>query len=344
VFNVPAKVKAKAGGRVLWLNIPNRCALFTCALPVLALAACSYDRTSGPDGRDSSARYIIGKPYEVAGRWYTPREDFKYSRVGLASVAGKALEGRKTRSGDRYDAAALTAAHPTLPMPSYVRVTNIDNDRSVVVRINDRGPFKPGHIIELSQAAANKLRIYGPAGSRVRVTIVPSRSLAAKREILGDRQSATRYRASASTFDIRRSVAERSGDGDRALRYRSGSKQTSVRRQGPEGIDDRASRLARIDTAAGAGRVGRPTELRRSERAAVGRYWIQVGSFTQRANARTASADLRDIAKPRVAALRVHGTRYYRVRVGPFRSRDAARRALARIRGMDYPDAKIIVK
>ena len=155
-------------------------------------------------------------------------------------------------------------------------------------------------------------------------------------------------RSSASAFEVRRSLAERrTATPDRNELRSATASRRRVSRQGPEGLgsdEARALRLARLNTAAGPGSVVRPVDLHRSERAAEGRYWVQVGSFTKRANATTASSDLRDIATPQVAALRVHGTRYYRVRLGPFRSREEARRALERIRSMDYPDAKILVK
>jgi len=321
----------------------------------LGLGACSYSDTDGPGGK-GSATYIIGAPYKIAGRWYTPREDLSYSRVGEASWYGPGFHGRRTASGERYNQYAMTAAHPTLPMPTIVRVTNVENGRSVVVRINDRGPFKDGRIIDLSKAAAEKLQMTKQGTARVQVTVVRDRSLRAKRAALGDSQTASTD--TATTFEVRRSVAEREARGsirsrsarseraERTTRRTTRSRSRS-RRQDPEGIgsaEARAARLARINTAAGAGSVGRPIQLQRSERASEGRYWIQVGSFTQRNNATTASADLRDIARPQVAALNVHGTRYYRVRLGPFENRAAARRALERIRRMDYPDAKILVK
>lgn len=320
-------------------------------VPGLLLGACSYSGSDRPAGKGSSASYIIGKPYKVAGRWYTPREDLSYSRVGRASWYGPGFDGRRTASGETFDQHAMTAAHPTLPMPTYVRVTNLENGRSVVVKINDRGPFKDGRIIDLSKAAGERLRMTKHGTARVRVTVISDRTLRAKRAALGDRQSASDISSSASTFEVRRALAERAARredraSDRSYDTRTRSRER-VRRQRPEGIgsaEARAARLARISTAAGAGGLGRPTRLHRRDMRGTGRYWIQVGSFTRRANATTASADLRDIAEPEVAAMNVHGTRFYRVRLGPFETRAEARRALERIRGMDYPDAKILVK
>lgn len=328
---------------------------FVVSLSSVALGACSYTgssdtgRGSGYSDSGATAKYIIGKPYKVAGRWYTPRENLAYSRVGRASWYGPGFDGRKTASGEKYDQYAMTAAHPTLPMPTFVRVTNTENGRSVVVKINDRGPFKDGRIIDLSKAAAEKLRIVGSGTARVRVTVVRDKTIEAKQRALAATETASGDEM--STFELKKARAERyeRSEGSTSARRERRSREGRIRprRQRPEGLgsaDSRAARLNRIGTAAGPGSVGRPTDLRRSEDRAAGRYWIQVGSFTRRANATTASADLRDVAEPEVAALRVHGTRYYRVRVGPFMTRTEARRALARIRSMDYPDAKILVK
>ncbi len=92
---------------------------------------------------DGSDGYKIGKPYKVRGKWYKPGVNSKYQAIGLASWYGSGFHGRRTASGEKFDTTSLTVAHPTLPMPSYVRVTNLQNGRSIVARVNDRGPFSP---------------------------------------------------------------------------------------------------------------------------------------------------------------------------------------------------------
>ncbi|MEX0627241.1 MAG: septal ring lytic transglycosylase RlpA family protein, partial [Cucumibacter sp.] len=117
-------------------------------------------------------RAMVGDPYRVAGRWYTPQNDPDYEATGMASWYGSAFHGRLTANGEVFDMNAMTGAHPTLPLPSYVRVTNLENGRSVVVRLNDRGPFTHGRVIDVSGRAADLLgfRIAGTA--RVRVNYV----------------------------------------------------------------------------------------------------------------------------------------------------------------------------
>src|SRR5690625_191907 len=113
------------------------------------------------------------RPYQVMGMHFVPIADSKpFSQTGLASWYGKKFHGKKTATGERYDMFAMTAAHPTLPLPSYARVTRIDNNKSIIVRINDRGPFHSSRIIDLSYAAASKLDMIGPGKAQVHVKAI----------------------------------------------------------------------------------------------------------------------------------------------------------------------------
>ncbi len=147
----------------------------------LTVAACGSPRgIPGPTGTPYRA-YIVGEPYQINGRIYYPREDFDYDRVGTASWYGSDYHGRRTANGETYDMDAMTAAHPTLPMPTIARVTNLDNGRSVVVRINDRGPFVEDRVIDMSRAGARNLGFEGHGVARVRVTVLREASLRLKR-------------------------------------------------------------------------------------------------------------------------------------------------------------------
>ena len=117
------------------------------------------------------------KPYMALGKRYTPMTEFRpYKERGIASWYGKRYHGRKTSSGEVYDMYGMTGAHPTLPLPSYVKVTNPANGRSVVVRINDRGPFHGNRLIDLSYAAAYKLRLVEQGSGEVIVEAIDTRS------------------------------------------------------------------------------------------------------------------------------------------------------------------------
>jgi rare lipoprotein A len=120
----------------------------------------------------------VGRPYQVAGRWYTPRENTGYSASGLSSWYGDAFHGRKTANGEIYDKNSYTAAHPTMPLPSYARVTNATNGRSIIVRVNDRGPFHGGRIIDVSERVAHALEFKHIGTARVRVDYVQRASTA----------------------------------------------------------------------------------------------------------------------------------------------------------------------
>lgn len=139
------------------------------------LAACS---TFG-GGRSGGAIPVVNdpapivsgtmRPYQVRGRWYTPKEQPNYEEVGMASWYGDAFNGRPTSTGERFNMHELTAAHKTLPLPGLVEVTNLENGRRVVVRVNDRGPFVDGRIIDLSRGAAQELGMISQGVGRVRV-------------------------------------------------------------------------------------------------------------------------------------------------------------------------------
>lgn len=113
--------------------------------------------------------YKVGEPYQVGGRWYNPREQPEYDRVGVASWYGSDFHGRHTANGEVFDMHALTAAHPTLPIPSYAYVTNLSNNRTILVRINDRGPYVGERMIDLSKGSADALGLRGRGTGRVRV-------------------------------------------------------------------------------------------------------------------------------------------------------------------------------
>jgi rare lipoprotein A len=120
----------------------------------------------------------VGKPYKVAGKWYTPRDNPNYSSTGMSSWYGDAFHGRKTANGEVYDKHSYTAAHPTMPLPSYARVTNASNGRSIIVRVNDRGPFHGGRIIDVSERVAHALEFKHLGTARVKVDYVSRASTA----------------------------------------------------------------------------------------------------------------------------------------------------------------------
>jgi rare lipoprotein A len=122
--------------------------------------------------------YKVGAPYEVSGQWYYPKENYSYDETGIASWYGQSFHGERTANGEIFNKDELTAAHPTLPMPSLARVTNLDNGRSIVVRINDRGPFDKGRLIDVSERGAVLLGFHDNGTAKVRVQVLADESKA----------------------------------------------------------------------------------------------------------------------------------------------------------------------
>ena len=117
-------------------------------------------------------QYLVGRPYSVAGHRYYPSESGQQTQVGMASYYGAAFHGRRTANGEVFDMASISAAHPTMPLPSYARVTNLSNGRSIIVRVNDRGPYHGGRVMDLSQRAAELLDYRRIGTTRVQVDYV----------------------------------------------------------------------------------------------------------------------------------------------------------------------------
>jgi rare lipoprotein A len=121
--------------------------------------------------------YLVGKPYTIAGQTYYPSEK-PYSKTGLASWYGDAFHGRRTANGEVYDKDAISAAHPTMPLPSYARVTNLHNNHSMIVRVNDRGPFHANRILDVSRRTAEVLKFHRSGTARVKIEYIGRASLA----------------------------------------------------------------------------------------------------------------------------------------------------------------------
>ena len=134
------------------------------ASPRVTLAATGLPKGGG--------HHKIGKPYQIRGLWYVPKEEPGYDRSGKASWYGPKFHGRKTANGEVFDQQHLSAAHTTFPLPSYARVTNLANGRSVIVRVNDRGPYSHSRIIDVSKKAAEVLKFKRAGTANVRVEYV----------------------------------------------------------------------------------------------------------------------------------------------------------------------------
>lgn len=167
-----ARAGAVAFGCLLLANCSSSSKLTSRVDPKYGVTASPRVVEAGQPVPKGGGVYRVGKPYQVAGRTYTPEENGRYRAEGLASWYGDDFHGRLTANGEVYDMQSISAAHPTLPMPSYVRVTSLASHKSLIVRVNDRGPYHGNREIDLSARAADLLGFRGHGVAKVRVEYV----------------------------------------------------------------------------------------------------------------------------------------------------------------------------
>ena len=297
-----------------------------CVLASLALGGCAETRlvihaakriTATPVAK-TQGTYKVGKAYEVNGTWYYPAVDYDYVRTGIASWYGPSFHGKRTANGETFDMNALTAAHKTLPLPSRVRVVNLRNGRAITVRVNDRGPFARGRIIDLSRRAAQLLGFEKRGTTPVRIEILAAES---RRLALLARQGQSPP-APAGRDDRVRIVA----------------------------LDASGARISRAPARPAPGpRKPLAVEKKTGDSAAVTvekvrppRMFVQAGAFTRYEYAERSKRKLASIAPTRVVAAVIGRRTFYRVRVGPLASVEESDRVLDEVIAYGFADARIV--
>ena len=270
--------------------------------------------------------FKVGKPYKVQGQTYTPREQYDLVETGIASWYGPGFDGKKTANGEVFDKRELTAAHRTLQMPSLVRVTNLDNGRSVIVRINDRGPFKRSRIIDLSEKAAELLAFKGQGTAKVKLEVLQQESL----------RIAESARQGNLTKGYEVAANEAPGDVLETVSYDTASGSISVQ---PVGREDLA-------TLPGHMRNGEfyPDPIVQERAVTRTNIFVQAGSFTVYDNAAHLKDTLSSLSNAAVTETSVNGQRFYRVRLGPVSDVNAADQLLNRVVGAGQKSAIIVVE
>lgn len=311
----------------------------------LVLAACSRSDKRGKSAGLSKrvveigepvpkggGRYKVGEPYKVAGRWYIPGENPRYDKVGVASWYGELFHGRYTANGEIFDMDALTAAHPTLPMPVYAEVTNLENRRKIVVRINDRGPYADNRIIDLSKRSAWELGIYRPGTAKVRVRYL------GKAPLDGDDSFERRVLASQPWTKVarndrryKRAMTLASADDPKVVGSAGKSGWQTVARTQKDGSAPATAAVREQRVPQPAPRDGRSPLI-----------FVQAGSFRSERNADTAKDQLRGLGPVHVFPAEIAGIMWYRVRVGPFREDSRANEALAKVVASGATGARIV--
>jgi len=312
---------------------------------VLVVAACaetrfvvhSAKRVMGPSEEPPKADYKVGKPYQIKGAWYYPREDFEYDETGIASWYGTKFHGRRTANGELYDMNALTAAHRTLPMPSYVRVTNLENGRSLIVRVNDRGPFARGRIIDMSRRGSQLLGFQKQGTARVRVQILADRSRAMKAR-LKNRAELAKV-GSPITVDRLPKPRVQSQSPPPPEPASANPAPAAVGSAEPQ----RQSVVASPEPVAQA-EAFEPSGVVEQRPVGTTQIFIQAGAFGRYDNANKVRAKLTPLGPVKLSQVLVNGRDLYRVRLGPLTSVAAADRLLGAVANAGYPEARIIVE
>lgn len=276
--------------------------------------------------------YKVGKPYQVAGVWYYPKADQSYDETGIASWYGPNFHGRRTANGDVFDMNKLTAAHKTLPMPVKVRVTNLENGRSLIVLVNDRGPFAHGRIIDVSRRAAQLLGFQRKGTAKVRVTLVQRRrSALPKTRIASSERNALpalpRGGITATTLPpppgVKESVQSAASGSSGGARVANGNDRSAAMTAG-SGAPEKAV-VERVAV------KSNPT------------IYVQAGAFSQAVNAVRLRARLSYIGNAKVSSVIIKDRELFRVRIGPLASVDIADSALRQVFAEGFAGAKIVV-
>jgi rare lipoprotein A len=256
---------------------------------------------SGPLPK-GGGRYHVGNPYEVGGRTFYPSEVKSYDKVGMASWYGPKFHRRMTSNGEWFDQDYLSAAHPTLPLPSYARVTNLENGRNLVVRVNDRGPFVADRIIDLSKKSAEALDIRRKGTARVRV----------------------QYLGPAPLNDDGTHLASMN-HGKPVMVAEAPPAAPAAPPEQPKPQAVATASLGGVQAGAGDGGI-----------------YVQVGSFSDPSNAGRAEANLAGLGPVETMPVDVERGRFYRVRLGPLQDQASAHAVLARIQAAGHHDARVV--
>jgi len=330
--------------------------LLWCVCALSLVSACTKPSATAPS--QPPGVYKVGKPYQVAGQWYYPKVDYAYRERGLASWYGPNFHGKRTANGETFDMHEVSAAHKTLPLPSVVRVTNLENGRSLVVRVNDRGPFVRGRIIDLSQKAAELLDFADKGTAMVEVELVPESSRqaalalgAANHPEFGPPppQAAPNIEVTVENLGGPEAAAPAARSEDLPVRVAT-SAPTPPRVPPPY---DGLTSLEAGSRGGGANAAATRDGTTPDPSPAVSvvpvpstppAIFIQAGAFARYDNANRLRARLGMLGYPvRVHQVYIQNQPMFRVRVGPLRSVEAADRTLDQLGAAGYPDAQIVI-
>jgi rare lipoprotein A len=292
----------------------------------LGLSGCWFGPPEDSDSSLGKGIYKLGQPYQINGAWYYPSDDFGYDETGIAALYGD-VDEQFTANGERFDQNVASGAHRTLAMPTIVQVTNLDNGRSIQLRINDRGPTAPNRILSMSRRAGQLLG-FGPGGTaKVEVKVLVPETMQVQSLAKLNSGEATAGPAPPPAVPHEAIIAE-------TLPPPGSNAQ-------PQPIRPAPAPPPRVEAAI-------PPAARSPEQVKLfpvhqTQIFIQAGAFASGANAQKMKARLDALGAVNIAATRVNGLDIYRVRLGPIPSIDEADRLLARAVSAGASDAKIVI-
>ena len=270
------------------------------------LASYAVKEASGPS-LNGKGGYKVGKPYKIDGVWYTPAEDYNYSETGVASWYGPNFHGKYTANGEIFNQNDVTAAHRTLPMPSFVRVTNLNNGRSLVVRVNDRGPYAHGRVIDLSRRSAQLLGFEDMGTANVRVEIMAKESRAIAMQLQGKGNEPT---------------APAAAPRDAVMVAALPGATTGSTKPAPAIVVDQTVKQGK---------------------AVATQMFLQAGAFSRYENASRLSETLSPLGRTSITEVQTANGKMFRVRMGPIASLGDADQLLETVISSGFPEARIIL-
>ena len=281
---------------------------------------------------EQQGNFKVGKPYTVLGQTYVPRETYEYVETGIASWYGPGFHGSKTASGEQYDQREMTAAHRTLQMPSLVRVTNLGNGKSVIVRVNDRGPFSKNRVMDVSELAARNLGMIGPGTAKVKIELMPAESKAI----------AAAARNGVKTNGVEVVMNQTGRLPDSYNQYMNGSYQVASNGNVPAPV------YAATAEGPVPGHISRgnfyPDPVVTQQPVTRNNIYIQAGAFGNQENAQRLAQRLSSLAKTQVEPVNYGGRTLYKVKLGPLNSVQNADNVLNRVLASGQSDAIIVVQ
>lgn len=323
-----------------------------------------------PDTK-SVGKYKVGSAYKIKGRWYKPKEEFRKVETGIASWYGPNFHGKPTANGERYDQYALTAAHRTLQMPSIVRVTNLENGRSLILRVNDRGPFARGRILDVSKRGAELLGFKKQGVAKIRLEVMERESrfaaAQAKQGLPTDgleialnkgepvpglntqtRVAATKTQPAGVGRPVVMASARAPASASPGIQNASASLKKSA---SVKPVSVKRERLTPPTSSKNTNKAtSRPTSLDASEdmvrhsKPVSSELYVQAGAFSNYGNAARLRTSLARLGESKISEVDVNGRTFYRVRIGPVESVTRADTILQALTSKGNEEAMIVVQ